>query len=784
MVVAARGATVENSCFKNKKSFFTFVRSWKNFRMDVPGRHVRSRTSSTSSLRSPGPQQQGAVARPLPQASPDNRVRCPSAEQQLSGSSRSSSIPPTPAPTPNPLLHVSMVHEQLVAGIKQLRADEGYVDSTSFPATPAPSPFSPSPAQNAAPSAAQVAEKLRDVSGASTNQPPTPSTTPGAGHAPFPGGHAHQNLGVIPEHLAESIHQRLRCQDEGLDSTSSPGTPVPTPISPCHAHMHQNRLLPEQLAAGIHRLKVEEGMSSGGSSGFPSTPAPTPFSHHPGGVTPEDLAAGISRLSVIEETKEQQSGNQLSQYFEDHQPQNFFDQLGEPEQGSEKPTDTALSVNAKDDKNNKSEAELDVVEHKFSYNQSLKKQKSSETATDNVEDMEKPTDASVLHSCRESHVDLSVSAKEDMKKKLEAELDVVEQKFDDVKSLKRRQSSEHRSRTASEANDNSGDPVVCKIFSDTTQPEAEKSSDPFDTIAISQSSPRRSPSTLDLPEPSSATAESSYSTPVAPTPVNDKMGYSTHLTSTPFPNAPALLTKGTPITSPLPQSAPEAVIPPPPQQELPLDEEEAYDEVSSAWIPSPATAQTLAAMASQSGTFFPERYVLTMPGVQVREDLQDPVRNLVAHYRGESEAAKRQVLTADTVSQDQRGLRQLIRAGCYRAAVNLTSRLLQTFKQGFGQVGTLTRHTPTSLQVSTDSMTIVEWPNFKFKIWPLLLLMGASKDSFYPSTRFFFWLLDDSANDDWAIDKMAARFSHTDNSATFLFEKKMPNFFLTPNGLG
>ena len=42
-------------------------------------------------------------------------------------------------------------------------------------------------------------------------------------------------------------------------------------------------------------------MSSGGSSGFPSTPAPTPFTFHPGGVRPEDLAAGISRLSVIEE---------------------------------------------------------------------------------------------------------------------------------------------------------------------------------------------------------------------------------------------------------------------------------------------------------------------------------------------------------------------------------------------------------------------------------------------------------------------------------------------------
>ena len=48
-------------------------------------------------------------------------------------------------------------------------------------------------------------------------------------------------------------------------------------------------------------------MSSGGSSGMPATPAPTPFSHGPGGVRPEDLAAGISRLSVIQEAAD--SGN-------------------------------------------------------------------------------------------------------------------------------------------------------------------------------------------------------------------------------------------------------------------------------------------------------------------------------------------------------------------------------------------------------------------------------------------------------------------------------------------
>ena len=43
-------------------------------------------------------------------------------------------------------------------------------------------------------------------------------------------------------------------------------------------------------------------------------------------------------------------------------------------------------------------------------------------------------------------------------------------------------------------------------------------------------------------------------------------------------------------------------------------------------------------------------------------------------------------------------------------------------------------------------------------------------------------LHDDSANDDSAIDKMAARFWHTDDSATFLFEKKGQIFFPTPHG--
>ena len=61
------------------------------------------------------------------------------------------------------------------------------------------------------------------------------------------------NLGIIPEHLAEGIAGLDARRDEGLDSGSNPCTPIPTPFSPSPA---QHSVLAEQLAAGISRLKV------------------------------------------------------------------------------------------------------------------------------------------------------------------------------------------------------------------------------------------------------------------------------------------------------------------------------------------------------------------------------------------------------------------------------------------------------------------------------------------------------------------------------------------------
>ncbi|KAL1138964.1 hypothetical protein AAG570_009025 [Ranatra chinensis] len=59
----------------------------------------------------------------------------------------------------------------------------------------------------------------------------------------------------------------------------------------------------------------------------------------------------------------------------------------------------------------------------------------------------------------------------------------------------------------------------------------------------------------------------------------------------------------------------------------------------------------------------------------------DNVTQLVKHHFGEGEASHRKILTADDVSQDERGICDLIRADCLRAALNLTRRLLTPYGQ-------------------------------------------------------------------------------------------------------
>ena len=134
----------------------------------------------------------------------------------------------------------------------------GYIDSTSFPGTPAPSPFCASPGQIQVFCPDQVVEGIQRLrqeeiistggavggySGTSSEQPPTPSTTPGPGSAPV----AHNFLGIIPELLQESLNDKT---DEGLDSnTSSPATPIQTPHSPILSQQVKNLPLKSRIVS-------------------------------------------------------------------------------------------------------------------------------------------------------------------------------------------------------------------------------------------------------------------------------------------------------------------------------------------------------------------------------------------------------------------------------------------------------------------------------------------------------------------------------------------------------
>ncbi|KPJ14161.1 Tetratricopeptide repeat protein 15 [Papilio machaon] len=88
-----------------------------------------------------------------------------------------------------------------------------------------------------------------------------------------------------------------------------------------------------------------------------------------------------------------------------------------------------------------------------------------------------------------------------------------------------------------------------------------------------------------------------------------------------------------------------------------------------------------------------------MPGLVLEEELADALQEVAVKYLGVSSAGSRGVVRAEHVSRDEAGLRELLRTGYLRAAVNLTATLLAAAGQGVGRMHRPTKHTPRSLQL-------------------------------------------------------------------------------------
>ncbi|KAL0969286.1 hypothetical protein UPYG_G00225030 [Umbra pygmaea] len=124
------------------------------------------------------------------------------------------------------------------------------------------------------------------------------------------------------------------------------------------------------------------------------------------------------------------------------------------------------------------------------------------------------------------------------------------------------------------------------------------------------------------------------------------------------------------------------------------------DKRYDAWLPSEDTRKVLISVATQQyGQIFGEKERQTMPGLKFDNLQGDAVKDLMVRFMGEQAAMKRQVLTANSVEQSFLGLKQLISTKNWRAAVDLTGRLLTAHGQGYGKAGQPTSHTTDTLQL-------------------------------------------------------------------------------------
>ncbi|XP_077477450.1 trafficking protein particle complex subunit 12 [Stigmatopora argus] len=137
------------------------------------------------------------------------------------------------------------------------------------------------------------------------------------------------------------------------------------------------------------------------------------------------------------------------------------------------------------------------------------------------------------------------------------------------------------------------------------------------------------------------------------------------------------------------------------------------DRRHDAWLPSEETRKLLLSMATpQHSPSYTESNRVTMPGLKFDNLQSDAVKDLMLRFLGEQAAMKRQVLTASSVEQSFLGLKQLISSKNWRAAVDLTGRLLTAHGQGYGKAGQLSSHTTNSLQLWFVRLALLTKLNF------------------------------------------------------------------------
>uniref|UniRef100_A0A8C6P8H7 Trafficking protein particle complex subunit 12 n=1 Tax=Nothobranchius furzeri TaxID=105023 RepID=A0A8C6P8H7_NOTFU len=262
-------------------------------------------------------------------------------------------------------------------------------------------------------------------------------------------------------------------------------------------------------------------------------------------------------------------------------------------------------------------------------------------------------------------------------------------------------------------------PSLSKFFTDNGQ--ANPASDFFDSFTapssfISISNPNADVSPASTPAPLSFTPEhqrsstsSSISTPGglldsgAPTPVSVFGPTVTEPTTKPqspiSQTVPSLnLASSTPQAQPFNQlQAVFSGTDDPFATALSLSE---VDRRHDAWLPCEETRKMLISVATQQyGPAYVDTNRLTMPGLKFDNLQGDAVKDLMVRFLGEQAAMKRQVLTASSVEQSFVGLKQLVSSKNWRAAVDLTGRLLTAHGQGYGKAGQPTSHTTDSLQL-------------------------------------------------------------------------------------